>query len=155
LRRQDVEDEPPRRSRSVDSIGDRTQPDPLLVEVGRQIDQPLHGAAEAVQLPHDQHVTRSRIGNRFGEARTIHFRAAGLVGIEPLAAGLLQCLDLGRQILVGRRHPRITDQHAIFPKLIDNGPATELLTEMGFEKCALLTTSNGIGRSRSRAAVFP
>ena len=93
--------------------------------------------------------------SRFGEARTIHFRAAGLVGIEPLAAGLLQCLDLGRQILVGRRHPRITDQHAIFPKLIDNGPATELLTEMGFEKCALLTTSNGIGRSRSRAAVFP
>ena len=54
--RHDVKDEFAGSAGGVDPIGERTQPDFALGQLRGEIDQTFHGAAEAIELPHHQHV---------------------------------------------------------------------------------------------------
>lgn len=91
----------------IDTVGQRTEADSLIVQLGSEVDKALDGAAEPIELPHHQYVTGSRVRKCFRQADTTDLRAARLVGEGAFAPRLAQGIELGGQVLVGRRNPRI------------------------------------------------
>jgi hypothetical protein len=59
-----------------------------------------HRTAEPVELPNDQRVAGTQIGERFGQPRPIGLRAGRMVVEDALASGGVQRVMLERQLLV-------------------------------------------------------
>ena len=57
--------------------------------------------AEAVKFPHDQGVAWAQLVQELGEGGAVGAGAAGGLGEHPIAAGLLQGVDLEVGLLVG------------------------------------------------------
>src|SRR5512133_431869 len=68
------------------------------------------GAAQAVELPNDQAVAGAQLVQDLLEDRAVAAGAAGGFGKHPVAAGLLQGVDLELGVLVGGRDPGVTKQ---------------------------------------------
>ena len=60
-RRQDMEKEPARWGRGVDTLGDRTEVDAPLAQVLHECDQAAHRATEPVEPPHYQAITLAQV----------------------------------------------------------------------------------------------
>jgi hypothetical protein len=105
-----MEDELAARRGGVDRFLQAAEPNPMLGKAGDGVDQMPQGAAEAIQFPHDQGVTRPQLVQDLGESGSVGAGAAGSLGEHPIAAGLLQGVDLELGVLVGGGDAGIAEQ---------------------------------------------
>ena len=69
------------------------------------------GPGESVELPHNQGIIGPHIVEGGLELRPVALRAAGFLGIHPLAPRGLEGIELQGKVLVVRGHTSITDGH--------------------------------------------
>ena len=84
---------------------------PLVLQPGDQLDDVAERAADTVEFPHRERIARTKVVKRLGQAGPVGDGAAAGVLIQAIAAGALQRITLQRQVLLGRGHPHIADQH--------------------------------------------
>jgi hypothetical protein len=85
----------------VDCLLEAAEPDAALGQVGDGVDQVAQGAAEAIQLPHHEGVAGAQLVEQLGEGGAVGAGAAGGLGEDPVAAGVLEGVDLELGVLVG------------------------------------------------------
>jgi hypothetical protein len=107
---EDVEDELAAGGGGVDRLLQAAEPDAALGQAGDGVDQVAQGAAEAVELPNDQGVTRAQLVQELLEDGAVGAGAAGGLGEHPVAAGRLQGVDLELGLLVGGGDAGIAEQ---------------------------------------------
>ena len=95
---------------SVDRLLETPEPNPALGEPSDGVDQVAQGATEAVQFPDDQGVARPQLIQDLLEGRAVGAGAAGRVGEHPVAAGVLEGVDLELWLLVGGGDAGIAEQ---------------------------------------------
>lgn len=115
-RREQIEHEPPLRVGGVDRIVQAEQADLALHQVARQFDQVLERAAQAVDLPDDEHIARPHLPQQLVEGRPRTLRPAGHVLKDALATGRLEGVHLQGWILIARRDARVADLHPRGPQ---------------------------------------
>jgi hypothetical protein len=98
---EDVEDELAARRGGADRLLETAEPDAAVGQAGDGVDQMSEGAAEAIQLPHDQGVAGAQLVQELLEGGPVGAGAAGGLGEHPAAAGALQGVDLELRVLVG------------------------------------------------------
>jgi hypothetical protein len=97
----------------VVSIASCRERNPTLVgELGDGVDQVAEGAAEPVELPHDQGVAGAELVHDGGELGPVGAGAAGPVDKDPVAAGLGEGVDLEVGVLVGGGDAGVAEQVA-------------------------------------------
>jgi hypothetical protein len=107
----DMEEEPPRRRRGVDLVGQALEVYLAPLELSHQVDQPLHPTPQAIQLPDHQGIARPDVGQGLPEPWPVRPGPAHLVGEQPLASGPIQGIRLQGQVLVLGGHPGVADAH--------------------------------------------
>ena len=111
-RAEDLEEHPPDRGGGVDALVEHHQIHPGGLQLVRQLDEVLQGAAEPVELGDHQLVPRPQRPQRLVELGPAGELPGGDVGEDPLAAGAGESVGLGVGVLVAGRHPRVADPHA-------------------------------------------
>ena len=107
-----------RRSRSssgdwggrVDRFLEAAEPDPAISQTSDRVDQMTEGAAEPIQLPHDEGVVGTELVQELGEGGPVGAGAAGRLGEHPIAAGRGEGVDLELGVLAGGGDAGIAEQ---------------------------------------------
>jgi hypothetical protein len=94
----------------VDCLLQAAEPDAALGQAGDGVDQMAQGAAEAIQLPHHEGVAGAQLVQQLGEGGAVGAGAAGGLGEHPIAAGVLEGVDLELGVLVSGGDPGIAKQ---------------------------------------------
>lgn len=105
--RHHVEEEPPGGRGCVDTVGQASKFDAVLIQPGHKLDELTHRAPKAVELPYNQRIAGSKVRQGVGQSRTVEPTPAELVGENPNASGDLERVSLERQILLISRDSRI------------------------------------------------
>ena len=95
----------------VDPIRQGPEADPVAVELFGEVDEVLHGAAEAVEFPDDKGVAVTEMLERFRESRAVGAGAADRVVEDAFAAGSEEGLVLQGGVLVGGGDAGVADEH--------------------------------------------
>jgi hypothetical protein len=107
---EDMEDELAARRGRVDCLLQAPQPDPAVGQAGDGVDQVPQGPAEAVEFPDDEGVAGAELVQELGEGGAVGAGAAGGLGEHPIAAGVLEGVDLELWLLVGGGDPGVAEQ---------------------------------------------
>ena len=89
-------------------------------------------AAQAIELPDGEGVPRPEEGDRSVQADSFIFGAAGDVGEDPRAAGLLEGILLEIEVLVAGRDAGVTDEHAALGRGVHARGVSELAGPVKF-----------------------
>jgi hypothetical protein len=108
--REDVEDELAAGGGGVDCLLQAPESDPALSQSSDGVDQVAERPAEAVELPHNQGVTRPQLVQELLENGPVGAGAAGRLGEHPVAAGCHERVNLELGLLVGGRDAGIAKQ---------------------------------------------
>jgi len=108
-----VKNEPSLRRRRIERFRQAPKADFSQPERFERLNQLLHGTREAVELPNDDRVARSREFERVAQGGSIRHRSRRLLDKKLRASGFRQRVLLQRQILVEGRNPRVADQNAL------------------------------------------
>ncbi len=97
-----------------DRVSQVADPDAALGKLVDQVQRVPHGAAQAVQGVHHDHVTGAGVVKQGREPGPVGGGAGLLVQIDPLCRdpGAGQCVDLPVEVLLGGRNPRGAQLHA-------------------------------------------
>jgi hypothetical protein len=85
-------------------------PDAAVGQVSDGVDQVAQRAAEAIQLPDHGGVARAQLVQELGEDGPVGAGAAGGLGEHPIAAGVLEGVDLELGLLVGGGDAGVAEQ---------------------------------------------
>ena len=85
--------------------------DPLDLQPGHQLNDMAQRAADAVELPNHERIVPTELIKCPGKAGAFGDGAAAGVLVQALAAGRLQGVALQCQVLLGRGHAHVADQH--------------------------------------------
>src|SRR5208283_5937201 len=127
-----------------------------------RFDQVRQRAAETIELPHRQDIAFAHEAQRRRQSGPVGFRSRRFVLEHARATGLGEGVELQRQVLIGRRHPRVADgRHSvpscpqIRPRIYLSGnPSSNMLTdEMRFGEGRRMK-KHEILSAQSRAALF-
>jgi hypothetical protein len=132
-----VEDELAAGGGGVDRLLEAAEPDPEIGQAGHGVDQVAKGAAEAVQLPHDQGVTGAQLVQELLEGGAVDAGAAGRLGEHPVAAGALEGVDLEVGLLVGGGDASVAEQMSHVETVAEPCDSSG---------CATLISDTGCGR---------
>ena len=80
-----MEDQFPTRSGGIDLLGERAEPNSLLLEFGDDLDQVFEGAAESVQSPDNQRVSLPYVEEGVVESSATLLRSGDDIGVDRLA----------------------------------------------------------------------
>jgi hypothetical protein len=103
---EDVGDELAARRGGVDLLGQGSEPDPAVRQVGEGLDQVLERAAQPVEAPHHQRVAGAQVGKHVPEDDAIGLGAAGRLGEDLAAVRLREGVDLEVEGLFAGGHAR-------------------------------------------------
>src|SRR5208337_3442787 len=92
----------------INRFGQRPQSNAAFFQLAHGLDQVRKRSPEPIELPNDEDVALSRIGERLDQPRTISLRAGRLVLKSPVAAGGAQRVKLQRDFLAVGRNACIT-----------------------------------------------
>jgi hypothetical protein len=134
---EDVEDELAAGSGGVDRLLEAAEPDAAVGQAGDGVDQMTQGAAEPIQLPHDQGVAGAELVQQLLEGGAVGAGAAGGLGEHPIAAGRREGVDLELWLLVGGGDAGIAEQ------MSHGRTVAEPCDSTG---CATLISDTGSGR---------
>jgi hypothetical protein len=101
-RREDAEHEPARRRGGVDLTREDLQADAALLQVSDELDDVGQRAPDAVELPYDQRIARTRHLERTGKTRPFGCAPGAGVVVDTLTAGLRDGVALQIEALTGR-----------------------------------------------------
>jgi hypothetical protein len=105
-----VEDELAAGGGGVDRLLEAAEPNAMFSESGDGLDQMPQRAAEAVQFPDDEGVARAELVQDLVEDRAVGAGATGGLGEHPVAAGVLEGVDLELEVLVAGGDASIAEQ---------------------------------------------
>jgi hypothetical protein len=94
----------------VDRLLQASEPDPAISQTSDRVDQMPQRPAEPIQLPHDEGVARTQLVEELLEGGPVGAGAAGGLGEHPVAAGVLEGVDLELWLLVGGGDSSIAEQ---------------------------------------------
>ena len=95
-----MKNQPPLRSRRVEGLGQAAKSDAAQPQVFEGFDQLLHRPGQPIELPNNQRVAATGKFERVMQSRTIRDRSRHLLGENPLAPSLDQCVALQGKVLV-------------------------------------------------------
>jgi hypothetical protein len=105
-----VEDELAAGGGGVDRLLEAAEPDPALGQPSDRVDKMAQGAAEPIELPHDQGVAGAQLVQQLLEGGPVGAGAAGGLGEHPVAAGGSEGVDLELGVLVGGGDAGVAEQ---------------------------------------------
>ena len=108
--REDVEDELAAGGGGVDGLLEAAEPDAAVGQAGDGVDQMPQGPAEPVEFPDDQGVAGAQLIQDLDEGGAVGAGAAGGLGEHPVAAGVLEGVDLELGVLVGGGDAGVAEQ---------------------------------------------
>src|SRR5207249_2828977 len=82
-----------------------------LLQPGDCLYKVWQGSPETIELPDDEGVTPADVAERLFQALTLGLGAAGSIGEDPIAPGLLERILLERESLILGRDTSIAKQH--------------------------------------------
>lgn len=98
--RHHVEEEPSGGRDCVDTVGQASKFDAVLIQPGDKLDELTHRAPLAVEFPYNQRIAGSKVRQSVGQSRTVEHTPAELVGENPNASRDLERVSLERQVLL-------------------------------------------------------
>src|SRR4051812_2401630 len=97
---EDVKNQLAAAGRGIDLLLQGAEANPALLQLFDRVDEVGEGAAEPVQPPDDERVTRSEVRERLGQTRPVGDRARDSIGVDVFAASNSECVLLERESLV-------------------------------------------------------
>jgi hypothetical protein len=118
------------------------------------LDDVAERAADAVKFPYRERIARTKVVKRLGQAGSVGDGAAAGVRIQAITPGALQRITLQRQVLLGRGHPHVADQHHPTSSFVETKQSRACRPEMDARVCASqAAVIAGGGQSPSRLAL--
>ncbi len=139
---EDVELKTPGRGRGVDLFGQRAKADLAVVQVLDRVDQVFEAAAKPIQAPDHERVAGGEELKAGVELGAMAQGPRADIAKHAPAAGLLERVELQREVLIVRGHARIADQ------LVAGGPPAPGAATSG-RGWALPGRSHALDRLRS------
>jgi hypothetical protein len=93
-RREHHKEELTHRSGGINVILKALEPNAALFQGFDEVDEPLRGAAQSVELPDHERIVTAEVTERVLQARPVGVSAGDRIGEKELAAGLLQSVEL-------------------------------------------------------------
>ena len=131
----------PGRGRGVDLFGQRAKADLAVVQILDRVDQVFEAAAKPIQAPDHERVPRGEELKAGVELGAMAQRPRADIAKHAPAPGLLERIELQREVLIVRRHARIADQ------LVAGGPPAPGAATSG-RGWALPGRSHAVGSSQ-------
>ena len=122
----------------VNRLSQRPERNVSLFEARNQIDQVAEAAAEAIQSPHHQRVTRAEVVETGVELWAMADRSGADVAEDADAPGLLKRVELQREILAARGRTGVADQLAAV-----SPPRSALVLPVHRYSCILVCLPSG------------
>jgi hypothetical protein len=107
---EDVEDKLAAGGGGVNRLLETSEPDAAVSESGDGVNQMAQGPAQSVEFPDDQGVAGAQLVQDLLEGGAVGAGAAGGLGEHPVAASVLQGVDLELGVLVGGGDAGIAEQ---------------------------------------------